>query len=186
MKLIDAIESRHSIRKFKSKKVKWPDILEAINSAIKAPLAGNINTLRFIIVEDTQKKQQIAEATDQLWVAEADTLVVVCSDSSNIQRMYDERGKIYEHQQIGAAIQNFLLRITDLGLSSCWIGAYLDKNIKLILKIPENINVEAILPIGYADEKPRPKRKDSLQSVIFWEKWDQRKKPQHSKDPATR
>ena len=45
MDLVNAVEKRRSIRKFKNKRVKWADVLEAIDYALKAPLAGNINSL---------------------------------------------------------------------------------------------------------------------------------------------
>ncbi|HLC54595.1 MAG TPA: nitroreductase family protein [Candidatus Nanoarchaeia archaeon] len=186
MKLTEAINKRTSIRKFKDKKVKFGDVLEAIDAALKTPLAGNISTLKFIIITDPDTKEKIAEYADQLWLADADTLVVVCSEMGQIERMYKERGHDYAKQQVGAAIQNFLLCITEIGLASCWVGAYLDHEIKNLLRIPGEIVVEAILPVGHPDEKPKPKKKVSLEHAIYWDKWKQNKKPTLTKDPATR
>ena len=92
---------------------------------------------------------------------------------------------MYGGKKIGAAIQNFLLRITDLGLGSCWISAFLDNEIKNALNIPEKIKIEALLPVGYPDEKPRAPKKAALQDVIYWDKWNVKKKPHFLKDPAT-
>lgn len=187
MKLTDAIEKRMSIRKFKDKKVKFGDVLEAINAALYTPLAGNISTLKFVIVTEPDTKQKIAEHADQLWIADADTIVVVCSDTTHLKTIYDERAHDYAKQQVGAAIQNFLLRITDLGLASCWIGAFLEHEIKNVLKMKgDDLSVEAILPIGHPGEKTKAKNKPSLESAISWEKWNQKKKPTLSKDPSTR
>lgn len=185
MKLLEAIEKRRSIRKFKDKMVKWSLVLEAIDAASKAPLAGNVNSLRFIIVTDQDTKNELATYTDQAWISQADTIVVACSDDATLEQLYNERGPIYARQQVGAAIQNFLLRITDLGLGACWIGAYLDRGVKEVLEIPEKINVEAIIPIGYPDEKPHPVRKEALESRIYWDKWNVKKKPTLARDPKT-
>ena len=185
MKLLDAIQSRRSIRKFKNKKVKWSDILEAIDAATQTPLAGNQNTLRFVIVTDPQIKQHMGLCADQQWIAEADTIIVVCSDDSPLVSLYDDRAEKYGRQQIGAAIQNFLLRLTDLGLASCWIGSFLENEIKNVLQMPEEMKVEAILPVGYANEKPKSTKKASLQNIIFWDKWNVKKKPTYIKDPST-
>lgn len=185
MKLQEAIEKRRSIRKFKNKIVKWSHVLEAIDAALHAPLAGNSNSLKFIIVTDQDIKNEIATYADQAWISHADTILVACSDNSTLEMLYSERGAIYARQQVGAAIQNLLLRLTDLGLGACWVGAYLDKGIKETLEIPEKINVEAIIPIGYPDEKPHPVRKEALESRIYWDKWNVKKKPTLAKDPKT-
>lgn len=183
---MEAVDKRTSIRKFKDKKVNFSDVLEAIDAALKTPLAGNISTLKFVIITDPDTKEKIAEYADQLWLADADTLVVVCSKMEQLERMYKERARDYAKQQVGAAIQNFLLRITELGLASCWVGAYLDHEIKNVLTIPGEIVIEAILPVGHPDEKPKPKKKISLEHAIYWDKWKQSKKPTLTKDPATR
>lgn len=185
MKLEEAINKRHSVRKFKSKKVKIGDLLEAIDAAIKSPAAGNIHNLKFVIIDDQQSKNEIAKQSQQFWLSEAQFIILVCSDPTKITRSYDNRGLIYSRQQAGAAIQNFLLRVTDLGLSSCWVGSFCDEIIKQNLKIPENINLEAILPVGYEIKKSKQKPKPALENVINWGSWGVKKKPVWCKDPRT-
>ena len=181
MKLDDAIKQRRSIRRFSEKKVKWADVLEAIDAALQAPFAGNINNLKFIIVQDQSRKNKLVEYTQQDWIADAQYIIVVCADYSQLEKMYDERAEIYARQHAGAAIQNFLLKITDLGLASCWIGAYTEEYIKKELKIPNDIKIEAVLPIGYVyrgtDFKVKIPKKASLEKCINWEVWGKREKP---------
>lgn len=185
MDVLKAIEKRRSIRKFKKKEVKWSHVLEAIDAALQAPLAGNINATRFIIVTDKETKNKLATHADQDWIAEADTVVVVCSDEGQLKRMYDDRAERYAHQQAGAAIQNFLLCMTGLGIGACWIGAFLDSAIKRDLKIPDDVSIEALIPLGHPAEKPKNINKVALENTIMWEHWGQRKRPVAAKDPAT-
>ena len=126
MELDEAIKERHSVRRFKSKAPDYAPILEALDAAIKVPYAGNINTIRFILVSDREKIVQLAEAAAQDFLATAHYIVVFCSHSENCVRAYGDRGEIYSIQQAGASIQNFLLKITELGLSTCWVGAFSD------------------------------------------------------------
>lgn len=186
MDVLKAIEKRRSIRKFKKKEVKWSHVLEAIDAALNAPLAGNINALKFIIITEQDIKNKLAEHADQFWIAEADTLVAVCSEEAQLERMYHDRAANYARQQAGAAIQNFLLRITDLGLGACWIGAYLDSGVKRDLKIPADVHIEALIAIGHPAEKPKDMKKTALQNVIAWEEWGQKKRPTVAHDPTTR
>src|SRR3989344_4170030 len=96
------IDSRRSVHEFSSKKVKWSDVLEAVDAARKSPFAGNHNTLKFVITEDQEKKNKIAHLADQFWIAEAGIIVVVCSDDNPLEKIYYERGKNYARQQAGA------------------------------------------------------------------------------------
>jgi len=172
-KLDNIIEKRHSVRKFTKKMPSWRDITHAINAARLAPAAGNIPVIKFLIVKDEKTIDEIAENCQQDWIKFAKFLVVACSKDENLVLNYEKRGKRYARQQAGAAIQNFLLKIEELGLASCWVGAFYDKGIKKLLKIPDEVEVEAILPIGYEDTKNKGKtrRKADLGSLVFWEKW---------------
>jgi len=168
MKLDDAISKRHSVRRFVEKKPNWRTIIEAIDAASLAPSAGNIQTLKFILVDEKEKIEKIAEACQQDFVKDAHFLVVFCSDSSQAERMYDERALRYVKQQAGAAIENFLLKLTELGLATCWIGAFVDDQVKDILKIPSNIEVEGIFPIGIELGKVKQKTKKELSGIMFF------------------
>lgn len=186
MDLDTAIEKRHSSRSFKSKKASWKSVMEAIDSANQAPFSDNRNNLKFIILENEKTISKIAEFAEQIWINEASILVIVCSNDSNLENMHGDRGRIYSRQQAGAAIQNLLLKLTDLGLNSCWVGSYKDEFIKQLLKIPMHIQIEAVIPVGYESKKPEKKRKQSLDNILYWEKWDEKKRPafiQEGKDP---
>jgi len=171
MDLDKAIKERHSVRRFKTKKPDYVKILEAIDAANKAPLAGNIPTLRFILVSDKEKIQQLAEAAAQDFVATVHYSVVVCSDVENCTRTYEERGEMYSAQQAGAAIENFLLKITDSKLATCWVGAFSEKTVKRILQIPNHLKVEGIFPIGYEMGTVKQRTKPSIDSMIYFDSW---------------
>jgi nitroreductase len=168
MKLDDAISKRHSVRRFTEKKPNWRLIIEAIDSARQAPSAGNIQTAKFILVDDKKVIEKIAEASQQDFIKDAHFVVVFCSDHSQAERMYDTRAARYTKQQSGAAIQNFLLKITELGLATCWVGAFVDDQIKDILKIPGHIEVEGIFPIGFELGKTTQKTKKELSGIMFF------------------
>ena len=188
MKTIDAINKRTSIRDFSNKPVKFDLILEAIDAANHAPFAGNINNLKFIIVEKKENKNYISEFSQQYWINEAQWIVLVCSEDKKLQNLYQDRGIIYSKQEAGAAIENMLLSLTDQGLASCWVGAFSEHEIKTKFKIPESWNIEAIISIGHAKVKlTKEKRKIDLENKIYWGKWDEKTKPRKypHKDPST-
>jgi nitroreductase len=171
------IDKRRSSRAFKSKKASWKSVLDAIDTAIKGPFADNRCNLKFLIVEDTGTIGKIAHHCEQSWISDASIIIVVCSDDTNLENMHHERGRIYARQQAGAAIENLLLKLTDLGLGSCWVGSFKDEMVKQLLKIPSHIQIEAIVPVGYPSSKGEKKYKTDLENVLYWELWGTKKKP---------
>ncbi|HLD97691.1 MAG TPA: nitroreductase family protein [Candidatus Nanoarchaeia archaeon] len=168
------VKSRFSARKFYSKKPNWRDIIEAIESASKAPLAGGIPSVKFILVDDGEKINSLMEASQQDFIGDAHYAVVIISDAKDVIKSYDERGEIYARQQAGAAIEQFLLKLVDLGMGGCWVGAFVDDQVKRILQIPENVNVEAIIPIGYPFGRPLKRKHPNLDRIIYFNKYGQK------------
>lgn len=175
MQLDKAIQRRKSVRKFKSKKPDWRDIIEAIDSARYAPVAGKNFTMKFIVTEKKDKIQKIAEASQQDFISEVHYVIVACSDPKRLVNSFGERGEVFSRQQAGAAIQNFLLSLEEKGLSTCWIGHFAEDQIKNIFGIPGNVNVEAVFPIGYNYDKKEPREKISLDSILYFDKYKNKK-----------
>ena len=106
MELDKAIKGRSSVKKFNSKKPDWRDIIEAIDAARYAPMAGGNYSLKFILVSDSEKIRNIAEACQQPFVGQAHYLVVACSVPDRLTNAYEKQGEVYARQQAGAAIEN--------------------------------------------------------------------------------
>ncbi|HLD37888.1 MAG TPA: nitroreductase family protein [Candidatus Nanoarchaeia archaeon] len=177
MELDKAMQSRKSVKKFSKKKPDWRKIIEAIDSVRYSPMAGNLFSLKFILVSDKEKIQQLSKVSEQEFVADAQYVVVVCSNPLRTLNAYGERSENYLRQQTGAGIQNFLLKLEEFGLSTCWIGHFVDEKVKNILKIPKDINIEAFFPIGYESEiaKTKQKRKIELDRILYFEEYGKRR-----------
>lgn len=176
MDLDKAIKSRHSVRKFKDKKPNWRDIIECIDAMRYAPTAGNNCTAKIILVSEKNKIEKISDACQQNFVGKAEYVVVVCSRKELLTNAYEKKGEEFNKQQIGAAIENFLLKIEEKKLATCWVGYFMEEKIKQILKIPKNVEVEAIFPIGYEKEKTYTKRiKTDLDNILYFDEFGNKK-----------
>jgi nitroreductase len=162
------IQARRSIRKYKSKKPDWRDIIDCIDSMRYAPMAGGNFTLKFILVSDPDAISNIAEYSQQPFIRTAQYIVVVCSNPTRTINSYGEKGNAYVRQQAGAAIENFLLKLTEKKLSTCWVGYFVEPMIKKLLKIPAEVQIEALFPIGYADEKKYTREKVDLDNILYF------------------
>ncbi len=177
MDLKTAIKKRKSVKIFSTKKPDWRKIIRAIDAARHAPFAGNQNTIRFILVSDEKKIKNLAAASQQKFVSDAHYVVAVVTDPAQTKRLYGDRTNLYTSQQAGAGIQNFLLALTELGLSTTWVGYFDDKEIKETLEVPEKLTIEAIFPIGKEGKTSHAtqKRKLELENMIYFERYKNKK-----------
>jgi len=176
MQLKDAIEKRKSVKRFSQRKPDWRKIIRAIDAARFAPSAGKNYITRFILVSDEKKIAELGAASQQEFVGTAKYIVVAVSDYSKLVQDYEDRGEKYGAQQTGAAIQNFLLTLTELKLATTWIGHFYDEQVRRTLDIPEKLSIEAMFPIGKETKiKVRPQRKLKLENVLYFDKWGAKK-----------
>ena len=173
MDIDKVLKKRASIRKYSNKPVSMNQILDCVEAATLAPCPGNFSAIKFILIKDIDQIKEITKAAQQPFLEQASNIIIVCSDKTNCEKLYGNRADKYIEQYVGAVIENMLLKITDLGLVSCWIGAFSDITIKRILKIPDNMDIKAIIPIAYQHKtnKEKQKPKSKLKDVLYFEEW---------------
>ncbi|MBS3055764.1 nitroreductase family protein [Candidatus Pacearchaeota archaeon] len=171
---------RRSVRNFNpNKKPDWKKVIDAIDTANQIPLAGNISILKFIMIEDREKIAKITDACQQDFIQDAHYIVVVCSKKEQLTRNFSGKGEMFTRQEAGAAIQNFLLKVVEDGLASCWIGHFSERILKRLLKIPKDWDIEALLPLGYearARISSKPPIKPSIEDTVYFEEWKEKKR----------
>ena len=177
MEFEKVVRKRKSVRDFKSKIPSWKEVLYAIELANQGPFAGNQNHLRYVIVENAATIKTLSQLCEQTWISNSKMLIVVCSDDTFIENMYGERGRIYSRQQAGAAIHTLTLALAEKSIGSCWVGSYSDELVREKLKIPQHIQIEAIIPIGFESGKEKKPAKKSLERCLSWELWTQNRRP---------
>lgn len=171
MDIFEVIKKRRSIRKYKPNPIPEKHLKIILEAAIWAPSAGNLQPWEFILVRSHEKKHELAKAAlNQSFIAEAPVVIVVCANVMRTASVYGERGaKLYCIQDTAAAIQNILLAACALGYGTCWVGAFMDDEVKRILNIPNGVKPVAIIPIGVPGESPRPRRRRPLDKALFFE-----------------
>ena len=178
MEFDTVLKKRASVRKYSSKKVAPEDITDCVIASNLAPNPGNLQLLTYIIVNEKKLIEKLAVAAQQEFISEAPYIVVVCSNNKHISKLYEERADKYLKQHAGAAIENFLLKVTDLGLTSCWIGAFSDITVRDILHIPDDFEIEALLPVAYettlVKTKTKQRLKHDLRMRVFFNSWKNR------------
>ena len=174
MELDQCISKRHSIKSYLDKQVSWDLISQLIDAAHNAPSSGNIQNWVFIVVTDDEKRRDLTKASlNQSWMTEAPIHIVVCSDNFKIKKHYENSSDRYIHENCAAAIQNLLLKATDLGLGACWVGSFNPEMVEQVIEAKENIEAIAIITVGYPAEKPISQR-HKIEELTFFERYGNR------------
>jgi len=161
MDALEAIRKRRSIRRYTDDAIPKADLETIIDAGRLAATGSNRQPWDFVIVTDRAMIAQFK--ISGAWIASAGAVIVVVMDPRS--RWWIEDG--------AAAIENMLLASTALGYGSCWVeGDVLlrEEQFKILLGVPAEKRVMALIPIGVAAESPAPQKKP-LEQVLHWEKF---------------
>lgn len=165
MDIIELIRSRRSIRKFKPEPVSDELIEKILEAGRWAPSGLNNQPWRFAIVKDRGLIEEISKLTHYGKVVRgAQVLLPVFIAADTI---YHREKDI---QGIGACLQNMLLEINSLGLGAVWLGEIIrsDTPIKQLLGLGSNLELMAVIALGWPDEKPRTTKRKTLKELIVY------------------
>ncbi len=141
--------TRASVREYRPDKVEKELANFILDCASTAPSAGNREAWDVVVVESDDKKIAIAEAAyQQVHVGEAALLFVVCANYVRSMSRYSERGILYAIQDATIACTYMMLAVHSLGLVSCWVGAFLEEEVRKELSLPDHVRPAAILCVG--------------------------------------
>jgi nitroreductase len=87
MELTEAIEKRCSIRNFKPDPVEKAKLERVLQSGRRAPSWGNTQPWRFIVIQDKEKREEVAKAAGQPFL-NAPVLIVCCGVPDDFSRKH--------------------------------------------------------------------------------------------------
>lgn len=179
MDALSAIEQRRSIKQYDTSFVMpEEDIQKLLDLALLAPTSYNIQNWRFVVIRDTEVRQQIrAAAWDQAQVTEAQLLLVLCADTKAwakqperywknappetqkmlvpmIGQFYENGGEQVQRDEAmrscGFAAQNLMLAAKAMGYDSNPMIGFDPEAIGKIIALPEDHVISMMLVIGKA------------------------------------
>lgn len=165
---LSLVERRFSVRSYKDDPIPESVITKILDSARKAPTAGNLQPWKFIVVFNNEIKGELAEAAlGQEFVASAPVSIVVCAEPERSGRIYGDRGRnLYCIQDTAAAVQNILLAAASFQVGSCWVGAFDETAVSKCLDLSPDFRPVAIITLGYTDDEGEQPRKRSLEDIV--------------------
>ncbi len=164
--VLRAIFERRSVREYTEETPPRELILKVIEAGIWAPSGLNNQPWRFVIVWDEATRHKLAELTRYgEIIRRAPVVIPVFLDRSV---MYHQ---IKDHQSAGACIQNMLLAAHSLGLGGVWLGEILknSEKVKEVLGLEEDLELAAVIALGYPNDKRKRKGRNPLETFILKE-----------------
>ncbi len=168
MEFFEVLNNRKSVRAYAARPVEDEKLDSILNSANRAPSAGNLQAYEIYLIRNKATLRSLAAAAlDQIFMAGAPLALVFCAHPARGAHRYGERGRrLYAVQDATIACTYAMLAATALGLATVWIGAFDDDRILSVIGGPEGQIPVAVLPIGYAAETPPPTPRRSLQDLV--------------------
>lgn len=166
---MDSILKRRSIRKYTGEKVSKEKITILLEAAMSAPSAGNERPWEFIVVQQKELLNKLADVSPYSKMLEhASAAIIVLGDKSKT-RFGD-----FWIQDCAAATENILIEAVEHELGAVWLGVFPDPSrvefIKKLFSLPDGITPFSLIPVGYPAEKfPYTSRYDAKR--VHWEKW---------------
>jgi nitroreductase len=179
----DLLLRQRAIRKFDvSRPVDDATLEQAIRIAEFAPNGGNRQPWRFLVIRSPETKARLGTIFDELGTQlygenapertpwqEVPVLVAVCSMSGAA----GPAGGQTSAASVFPAVQNLLLAVHAMGLGSVLTTRWKarENEVKQILDVPENVEMHAILPIGWPDRTYGRGRRVPLAEVTYRERY---------------
>jgi nitroreductase len=177
---LDIVRTRQSTRAYDNRAVEAEKVDRCIEAARMAPSACNAQPWKFIVVNDPDLKNAIADATrDRIlplnhFTKQAPVHVVIVREKANLTSSIGQvvKDREYPLMDIGGAAVHFCLQAVEEGLGTCIIGWFNEKKVRKLLSVPRNKRIELIITLGYpATEEIRPKNRKPKEEVVAYNRY---------------
>ena len=167
--VLDVIKARGSIRSYKDKPIPKQVLLDILEAARMAQSADNRQPWEFIVVTDPVTRGKLVHAAgNQSFVGKAAAVLVCLANPEESASVGPFEGFLID---LAIAIENMALTAWDLGIGSCWIGAYNEEGVKALLGVPKNLRVVSLLTLGYPDMRAGPKHRKDPDEIFHSQKY---------------
>lgn len=174
--LMNTIQQRRSIRRFKEKNVPEDVLKRLLEAARWAPSWANTQCWNFVVVTDDEIKKKIQTAVSprnpsSKAIVNAPVLLVVCGrlkQSGYYNDRYPTKFGDWFMYDLGLATQNLCLAAHDAGLGTVIVGLFDHDLVGEIINLPLEHEVLVLMPLGYPDHEPSSPKRRELEEFVYY------------------
>lgn len=172
-KFLELVNKRYSVRDYLDTPVEPEKIKLCLEAARLAPSACNSQPWNFIVVNDQKLKNNLCDKIfsgiykTNSFAIKAPVIVAVVSERGNFIAKVGSmlRDTKYYLIDIGIAVEHFVLQAAELGLGTCWIGWFNEKEAKKVLSVPVDKKIDIIIAVGYPAKSQSERKRKSLEKI---------------------
>ncbi len=169
MKFQELVNKRYSVRSYRPDAVEDSKLQQVLEAARLAPTAANRQPFRLIVIHTAGKEADLRRVYDKTWFVEAP--IVICACGISEENYVRAGGRSYLDVDVAIAMDHLIMAAADLGLGTCWIGAFDAAAAREVLGIPESVEPIVFTPLGYPGDQLRPKTRRPLEDLVRYERW---------------
>ena len=169
MNVMEAIKTRRSVRSYQDRPVEEEKLQQVLEAGRLAPSSANRQEWRFVVVRDAGTRMNLMSAAkNQPFVGQAPVIIACCAETDQHVMTC---GEMCYSIDVAIAVDHMTLAAWELGLGTCWIGAFYADQVREILGIPEEVPVVELLALGYPEKVPSPTGRLPMEEIVHWDRW---------------
>ena len=163
------IQARYSVRAYKRDAVPDEMLHRVLEAACLAPTAANRQPFQVIVIHTAGREAELRRIYPRPWFSVAPVVLAIVGLPAQGWTRMD--GKNYTDVDVAIVMDHMILAAADLGLGTCWVGAFDPAAAREVLGLPAGVEPIALTPLGYPDDQLRPKERRSLSDLVRYERW---------------
>lgn len=169
MGFVELAMKRYSVRSYKGDAIEDEKLQQVLEAARLAPTAANRQPFHLIVVHTAGRETELGRIYAGKWFVEAPIVICACGVPS--QAWVRRDGKSYCDVDVAIVVDHITLAAADLGLGTCWIGAFDPNAAQEAFGLPDDVEPIAVTPLGYPADQAKPKRRKPLDELVHYERW---------------
>jgi nitroreductase len=160
MQFGDLIKKRYSARAYHPDPVEDEKLQYVLEAARLAPTAANRQPFKIFVIGTAGREEELRRIYDRDWFVSAPVVIGACALPG--QGWVRRDGKSYADVDVAIAMDHLILAATDVGLGTCWVGAFDPDAAREVLGLADGVEPIVFTPLGYASDELPPKRRKEL------------------------
>ncbi len=169
MEFNDVIKNRYSVRSYKNDDVEDEKLQTVLEAARLAPTAHNYQPFQLIVVKTAGREKELERIYPAKFFTDAPMVICACAVPDEGWTRND--GKNYAEVDTTIVMDHIILTATSLGLGTCWIGKFDEKEARKILDIPDDVVPILFTPLGYPDMAQHDRKRKPIEEFVRYDKW---------------
>lgn len=169
MEFQELIRKRYSVRAYKADAIEAEKLQRVLEAAHLAPTAANRQSFQLIVVHTKGREEDLQAVYPAPWFVQAPLIICACGLPK--ENWIRKDGKNYTDVDVAIVMDHLILAAADEGLGTCWIGAFHPDKAREVFRLPPDVELIAMTPLGYPADALREKRRKPINTLIRYEHW---------------